>query len=165
MVGTPGRFFNFRQNQEQIVFSLQLSIKMQGLGITIISQKIAEFLGLPPLVIEVGFLVLVSAFIFCVVLVTGAVIRIAKEMIKFNIGVDYVSSMLTREVEEAKVESGQFDFNPGEWREDTREKVLKMLQEGKTQAEIISTLEVSESYIKGVKRWAFEEGSLFKKIK
>jgi transposase len=84
------------------------------------------------------------------VLVSGAVIRIAKEMIKFNFGVDYVSSMLMREVEEAKIESGQFDFNPGEWREDTREKVLGMLQEGKSHAEIISKLEVSESYIKGV---------------
>ena len=125
----------------------------------------AASLGLPPLVIEVGFLVFVSVFILSVVLVTGAAIRIAKEMIKFNIGVDYVSSMLTREVEEAKIESGQFDFNPGEWREDTREKVLKMLQDGKTHAEIISKLEVSESYIKGVTRWAFEAGSLFNKIK
>ena len=138
---------------------------MEGLDITIIFQKIAESRGLPPLAIEVGFLLLVAAFILSVVLVTGAVIRIAKEMIKFNIGVDYVSSMLTREVEEAKIESGQFDFNPGEWREDTREKVLKMLQDGKTHAEIISKLEVSESYIKGVTRWAFEAGSLFNKIK
>ena len=89
-------------------------MKMQELDFTIISQKIAESLGLAPLLIEVGFLVLVSALILCVVLVTGAVIRIVKELIKFNTGVDYISSMLTRQVEEAKVESGQFDFNPGE---------------------------------------------------
>jgi hypothetical protein len=138
---------------------------MQGSDITIIFQQIAQSLGLPPLAIEVGFLILVAALILGVVLVSGAVIRIAKEMIKFNIGVDYVSSILTREVEETKIESGQFDFNPGEWREDTREKVLTMLQEGKTHAEITSKLEVSESYIKGVTRWAFEEGSLFNKIK
>jgi hypothetical protein len=138
---------------------------MEELDIIIIFQKIAESIGLPLLVIEVGFLLIVSTLILSVVLVSGAVIRIAKEMIKFNIGVDYVSSMLAREVEEEKIESGQFDFNPGEWREDTREKVLIMLQEGKSHAEIISKLEVSESYIKGVTRWAFEEGSLFKKIK
>jgi hypothetical protein len=138
---------------------------MEKLDIIIIFQKIAESIGLPLPVIEVGFLLFVSVLILSVVLVSGAVIRIAKEMIKFNIGVDYVSSMLAQEVEEAKIESGQYDFNPGEWREDTREKVLIMLQEGKSHAEIISKLEVSESYIKGVTRWAFEEGSLFKKIK
>jgi hypothetical protein len=138
---------------------------MEGLDITTISQKIAATIGLPPVVIEVGFLVLATAVILSVVLVTGAVIRIAKEMIKFNRGVDHVTKMLAREVEEAKIDRGQFDFNPGEWREDTREKVLAMLQEGKTHAEIMSTLEVSESYIKGVRRWAFEEGSLFEKDK
>jgi hypothetical protein len=138
---------------------------MEGIDIIAISQKISALLGLPPLVIEVGFLIVVSVFILSVVLVTVAVIRIAKEMIKFRIGVDYVSGMLTREIEEAKINSDRFDFNPGEWREDTREKVLKMLQEGKTRAEIMSELEVSESYIKGVTRWAFDEGSLFKKMK
>ena len=135
---------------------------MEGLDITIIFQKIAESLGLPPLVVEVGLLVLITALILVVVLVGGAVIRIRKEMIKFNFGVDYVSNMLMREVEESKIKRGDFDFNPGEWREGTREKVLKMLQEGKTHAEIIAKLEVSESYIKGVTRWAFDDGSLFK---
>ncbi len=138
---------------------------MEILDITTISQKIAATIGLPPVVIEVGFLVLATAFILSVVLVTGAVIRIAREMIRFNRGVDYVTKMLAREVEEAKIDSGQFDFNPGEWREDTREKVLAMLQEGKTHAEIMSTLEVSESYIRGVRRWAFEEGSFNEQIK
>ena len=130
---------------------------------TIIFQEIAESIGLPQLAIEVGFLLLLIALILIIVLVVEAMIKIRKETIKFRLGADHIASLLIRGIEEFKLNSGVYDFNPGEWRDDAEDKVLRMLQEGKTHDEIKANLEVSETYIKGVRKWAFDEGSLFKK--
>jgi len=136
---------------------------MEELENTIIFQEIAESIGLPPLAIEVGFLLLLTALILIIVLVVEAIFKIRKEIIKFRLGADHIASLLTRGIEEFKLNSGVYDFNPGEWRDDTEDKVLRMLQEGKTHDEIKSNLEVSETYIKGVRKWAITNGSLLKK--
>ena len=133
---------------------------MEGLENTTIFKEIAEFIGLPPLSVEVGFLLLLTALILIIVLVVEAIIKIRKETVKFKLGVDYIAVMLNRGFQESKINRGIYDFNPGEWRDDTKDKVLKMLQDGKTHDEIKASLEVSEPYIKGVRKWAFDAGCL-----
>jgi hypothetical protein len=126
-------------------------------------RDIAELFGLPPLAVETGLLLILAAFIIIFVFLLEAIIRIRKEMIKFSLVANYIAGLLTRGITYYNLKSGVYDFNPAEWQDDTREKVLMMLQNGKSQEEIASQLEVSESYIKGVRKWAYYEGTLFEK--
>ena len=138
---------------------------MQALENINIIRDIADLFGLPPLAVEVGFLLILTALILIVVLVLEAIVNIRKEMIKFSSGANYIANILTMGIKEYKLTAGVFDFNPGEWREDTDELVLRMLQEGKTDDEIKANLEVSEPFIEEVRREAYYDGSLFKKRK
>ena len=115
-------------------------------------RDIAELFGLPPLAVETGLLLILAAFIIIFVLLLEAIIRIRKEMIKLSLRANYIAGLLTRGITDYKVKSGVFDFNPAEWQDDTREKVLMMLQNGNSIEEIASQLEVSESYIKEVRK-------------
>jgi hypothetical protein len=45
-----------------------------------------------------------------------AISRIKKEMIKFNLGADYIARMLARGAEDLKIAQGYYDFNEEEWR-------------------------------------------------
>jgi len=136
---------------------------MEGLETGFTVQKIAEAIGLSPLAVEVGFLLFLTALIIVIVLVVEAIIRIKKEFIKFNLGAGYILHLLTREEEHQQAFSGADDVNPGESIDDIRTIVLRMLQEGKSHDEIKENLDVSGPYIKGVRKWAFDEGTLFQK--
>ena len=127
--------------------------------------EIAELFGLPSLAIEAILLMILTTFIVIFVFIFEAIIRIKKEMIKFSLGANYIASLLTRGANEYKQKSGVFDFHSGEWQDDIEEKILMMLHEGKSIDEIRSQLQVSESFINEVRKWAYDEGTLFTKPK
>ena len=136
---------------------------MEGLESATIVQKIAGWSGLPPLAVEAGFLLFLTGLILLMVFIVEAILRIRKEFIKLNQGAGYILHLLTRGDEHPPALGDDHFFNPIESPDDIRVVVLKMLQEGKTHDEIKEHLDVSEPYIKGVRKWAFDEGTLFKK--
>lgn len=85
---------------------------------TSIIQDITISTGFPTLAIEAGFLFLITASFVIFILVVLVILRIKKEMIKFNLGADYIARMLTRGAEDLKIARGYYDFNEEEWRND-----------------------------------------------
>jgi hypothetical protein len=154
---------------------------MTGSETTDVFEKIAISIGLPSLAVEVGFLLFVIILILVVILVVLAMLRIKKEMIKFDIGVHYIARLLTKGADELKIAQGYYDFNVDEWqngfartkdvsglyeetvkpnerREDTKYMILEMLLEGKSYDEIIKKVDVTRDYISKIKLWAKKEG-------
>jgi hypothetical protein len=84
---------------------------------TSIIQYIAVITGFPALAIEAGFLLLITALLLIFILVVLVILRIKKEMIKFNLGAGYIARMLTRGAEDLKIARGYYDFNEEEWRD------------------------------------------------
>lgn len=131
---------------------------------TNIIQDLAEVTGLPTLAIEAGFLLILMILILVVVLVVEAIWRIKKEMVKFNLGVGYISLLLKIGIDKRKISLGEFDFRVDEWKDDTKFVVLAMLQKGLSDNEITNVVDVSRAYIKQTRKWAINEGILFKKV-
>jgi DNA invertase Pin-like site-specific DNA recombinase len=130
---------------------------------TNIIQKIAEFTGLTPLAIEVGFLLLISALLLIFILVVLAILRIRREMVRMNYTANYIARLLNRGYKDRqvlKITQGYYDFKPDEWREDTKQIVVAMLQQGKSYNEIVKKIDVTRAYLSETELWAKKEGFL-----
>jgi hypothetical protein len=119
-------------------------------------QKIAEFIGLPLLVVEAGFLLLLTIIFVIVVLLVLAIFRIKNEIIKISYTTNYITRLIERGYKDRKLYKVNYDFK-------TEQMILDMLQEGKTHEEIIKNIYVSEEYAEMIKGLAEEEGLLPKK--
>ena len=128
-----------------------------------IIQDIAEITGLSTLAVETGLLLLITFLFLVVLFVVVALLRIRKEMIKFNLGAGHLARLLTMATDKRKVSLGYFDFRVDEWKEDTKFIVLEMMQQGKSNEEITKVIDVSPAYINEVRKWALKKGILFKK--
>jgi hypothetical protein len=131
---------------------------------TTIFQKIADSMGLPALAVEVGFLLLLTALLLLLILVVLAIFRVRKEAIRMNYTATYIARLLNqrqKNIQAGKIAQGYYDFKPDEWREDSKFIVLELLQQGKSENEIMKEIDVSPAYINNVKRSGFK-GSGFK---
>ena len=137
---------------------------MPAFETTSIIQDLAEITGMSTLAIEIGFLLILTTLILAAVLVVEAILRIKKEMVKFSLGVGYIAHLLKIGIDKQKISQGYFDFRVEEWKEDTRFVVLAMLQQGMSDNEIDNVMDVSQAYINKIRRWAMNEGILFKKV-
>ena len=129
-----------------------------------IIQDLTEITGLPTLVIETGFLLILMALILLAVLFVKTILRIKRETIKFSAGAGYIAHLLKIGINKRKIAQGYYDFRVEEWKEDTRYVVLAMLQQGLSDSEITDSIDVSQAYINKIRRWAINEGILFKKV-
>ena len=127
-------------------------------------QDLAEITGLPPLAIETGFLLIFIILILIVVLFVQAILRIKKETVKFSAGVGYIAHLLKIGIDKRKIEQGYYDFREEEWKDDTRFLVVAMLQQGLSDKEITDAIDVSQAYINKIRKWAMDEGILFKRV-
>ena len=121
---------------------------------TTIFQKIAVSIGLPSIAVEVGFLILLTALLLIFILVVLAILRVKKEMVKMNTTVTYIARLLHQgqiKIQAGKIAQGYYDFKPDEWREDSKFIVLEMLQQGKSDTEILKEIDVSPAYINKVR--------------
>ena len=126
---------------------------------TTIFQKIAVSIGLPSIAVEAGFLLLLTAFLLVFILVVLAILRVRKEAIRMNYTITYIAGLLNqghRNIQARKIAQGYYDFKPDEWREDSKFIVLEMLQQGKSDNEIMKEIDVSPAYINSVKRSGFK---------
>jgi hypothetical protein len=125
-----------------------------------IFHKIAVSMGLPTIAVEVGFLILLTALLLIFILVVLAILRVKKEMVKMNSTATYIARLLNqgqRKIQAGKIAQGYYDFRPDEWREDSKFIVLEMLQQGKSDTEILKEIDVSPAYINKVKRSGFKD--------
>ena len=86
-------------------------------------------------------------------------------MIKLNRSAEYIAALLTKGYKnfvKDKIAQGYYEFKPEEWKDDTREKVLYMLQDGKSYNEIVEKLDVTKSYISEIELWGKKEGFLIR---
>jgi len=121
---------------------------------TTIFQKIAVSIGLPSIAVEVGFLLLLAALLLIIILVALAVLRVRKEIIRMNYIATYIARLLNqgyRNIQARNIAQGYYDFKPNEWREDSKFIVLEMLQQGKSDNEIMKEIDVSPAYINKVR--------------
>lgn len=121
---------------------------------TTIIHKIAVSIGLPTIAVEVGFLVLLTALLLVFILVVLTILRVRKETIRMNYTVTYIARLLNqghRNIQASKIAQGYYDFKPDEWREDSKFIVLEMLQQGKSDNEIMKEIDVSPAYINKVR--------------
>jgi len=126
---------------------------------TTIFQKIAVSIGLPSIAVEAGFLLLLTVFLLVFILVVLAILRVRKEAIRMNYTITYIAGLLNQEhrnIQARKIAQGYYDFKPDEWREDSKFIVLEMLQQGKSDNEIMKEIDVSPAYINSVKRSGFK---------
>ena len=122
----------------------------------VIIHKIAEFTGLPLLVVEAGFLLLLTIIFVIVVLLILAIFRIKNEIIKISYTANYITRLIERGYKDRKLYKVNYDFK-------TEQMILDMLQEGRSYDEIIKNIYVSEEYVEMIKGLADEEGLLPKK--
>jgi uncharacterized protein YerC len=134
-----------------------------ALTITDMVQKIAEFTGLPSLVVEVGFLLLMTAFLLIFALIVLAILKSAKTLSQMEKTADYIAGLLTRRYKEIQASEGRFDFRADEWQDETKYIVLEMLKKGKSYKEIKERVDVSRGYVDLVERVATKRGMLLKK--
>ena len=116
-------------------------------------HKIAEFTGLPLLAIETGFLLLLTIIFVIVVLLVLAIFRIKNEIIKLSYTTNYVTRLIERGYKDRKLYKVNYDLK-------TEQIILDMLQAGKSHAEIIKNIYVSEEYVEIIEELAVEEGLL-----
>jgi len=119
-------------------------------------HKIAEFTGLPLLAVEAGFLLLLTIIFVIVVLLVLAIFRIKNEIIKMSYTTNYITRLIERGYKDRKLYKVNYDLK-------TEQIILDLLQEGKSHAEIIKNIYVSEEYVEIIERLAEEEGLLPKK--
>lgn len=122
----------------------------------VLIHRIAEFIGLPLLAVEAGFLLLLTIIFVIVVLLVLAIFRIKNELIKISYTTNYMTRLIERGYKDRKLYKVNYDFK-------TEQMILDMLQEGKTHDEIIKNIYVSEEYAEMIKGLAEEEGLLPKK--
>ena len=67
-------------------------------------QKIATALGLSPLAVEIGFVVLFTSIIIVIIYVVLAISRIRKEIINLNLAVRYLVRLLKQGIEGAAID-------------------------------------------------------------
>jgi hypothetical protein len=116
-------------------------------------QKIADFTGLPSLVIETGFLLFLTFLIVTVIFLVLAMFRIKNEMIKMGYSINYIARMLERGYKNRKLYKVNYDL-------ETEKIVLEMLQQGKSYKEIMQTIPVSKEYVDIIESLATEKGLL-----
>lgn len=133
------------------------------LTITDIVQKIAGFIGIPPLVVEVGFLLLMTTCLFVFILIVLAILKSAKTLSQMNHTAGYIAGLLTRRYKEIKASEEQHGFRAGEWQDETKYIVLEMLKKGQSYNEIKKRVDVSRAYVDLIKRVATKKGVLLKK--
>ena len=117
-------------------------------------NKIAVAIGLPSIAVEAGFLLLLTALLLILILVMLAILRVRKETIRLNYTATYIARLLNQEyknIQARKIAQGYYDFKPDEWREDSKFIVLEMLQQGKSDNEIMKEIDVSPAYINKVR--------------
>lgn len=131
---------------------------------TAIIQDLAEITGLPTLAIETSLILILITLILIIVLFVQAALRIKKETVKFSAGVSYVAHLLKVGINKRKIAQGYYDFRVEEWKDDTRYVVLAMLQKGLSDNEITDAIDVSQAYINKIRKWAINEGILFKRV-
>jgi len=119
-------------------------------------QKIADITGLPSLFIETGFLLLLTFLIVIVVFLVLAIFRIKNEMIKMGYTINYIARLLERGYKTRKLYKVNYDLQ-------TEEIVLEMLQQGKSDKEIMQAIPVSKEYIDIIASVATEKGLLPKR--
>jgi hypothetical protein len=71
-----------------------------------IFEKIAQSLGLPPMVVEIGFIILTMIIILIVFIFLFTALRIRKEMISLNFKLGYIARLLKREIEGPEISPG-----------------------------------------------------------
>ena len=64
-----------------------------------IFDKIAQSLGLTPLVVEISFIILTMIIILIVIVFLFTALRIRKEIISLNFKLGYIARLLKREIE------------------------------------------------------------------
>ena len=119
-------------------------------------HRIVELVGLPPLAVEAGFLLLLTIIFVIVVLLVLAIFRIKNEIIKISYTTNYITRLIERGYKDRKLYKVNYDFK-------TEQMILDLLQEGKSHDEIIKNIYVSEEYAEMIKVLAEEEGLLPKK--
>lgn len=73
------------------------------IGAGSIFEKIAQSLGLPPMVVEISFIILAMIIILIVFIFLFTALRIRKEMISLNFKLGYIARLLKREIEEPAI--------------------------------------------------------------
>ena len=116
-------------------------------------HKIAEFTGLPLLAVEAGFLLLLTIIFVVLVLLVLAIFRIKNEILKISYTTNYIVRLIERGYKDRKLYKVNYDLK-------TEQIILEMLQEGKSYADIIKNIYVSEEYIEMIEDLAHEEGLL-----
>ena len=119
-------------------------------------QSISEFAGLPPLAIEVVFLLLLTFVITIIILFVLAIFRIKNELIQMNYTINYITRFLERGYKNRKL----FKVNYDRKSEDI---VFEMLRKGKSHEEILKHVRVSKAFVEIIEEAAIEKGLLHKK--
>ena len=70
-----------------------------AVGAASIFEKIAQSLGLTPMVVELSFIILIIISILIVFIFLFTALRIRKEMISLNFKLGYIARLLKREIE------------------------------------------------------------------
>jgi len=122
----------------------------------IMIHKIAEVSNLSPLVIETGFLLLLTFFFVVVVFLVLAIFRIKNEMIKMSYTTNYMTRLIERGYKDRKLYKVNYDLK-------TEQAILDMLQKGKSCSDIVKNICVSGEYVEIIEDLANEEGLLPKK--
>ena len=121
-----------------------------------IIQTFSEFTGLPPLVVETLFLLLLAIIFTVVVFMVRAILRIRYEMIKMNYTISYIARLLERGYKNRRLYKANID-------RESEAIVLEMLQEGKSYDEILKEVRVSKEFVDIIEELASKKGLLSKK--
>ena len=116
-------------------------------------QKIAEFTGLPLLLVETGILLLLTIIFVIMVLLVLAIFRIKNEIIKISYTTNYITRLIERGFKDRKLYKVNYDLK-------TERIILEMLQEGIPSDQIVKNIYVSEEYVDMIQDLAVEEGLL-----
>lgn len=121
-----------------------------------IIQTFSEFSGLPPLVVETLFLLLLAIIFTVVVFMVRAILRIRYEMIKMNYTISYIARLLERGYKNRRLYKANID-------RESEAIVFEMLQEGKSYDEILKEVRVSKEFVEVIEEVATKKGLLPKK--
>jgi len=121
-----------------------------------IIQTFSEFTGLPPLVVETLFLLLLAIIFTVIVFMVRAILRIRYEMIKMNYTISYIARLLERGYKNRRLYKANID-------RESEAIVLEMLQEGKSYDEILKEVRVSKEFVDIIEELASKKGLLSKK--
>ena len=116
-------------------------------------HKIAEFTGLPLLVVETGFLLLLTIIFVIMVLLVLAIFRIRHEIIKISYTTNYITRLIERGFKDRKLYKINYDLK-------TERMIIDMLEQGVPADQIVKNIYVSEEYVEMIEELAEEEGLL-----